>query len=129
MPAAGYSGSDAFSFRVHDGRTSSVPATVTIVVLSENAPPLAPFGLVATAVSDHRVKLQWTDGSSFEKGFRIERSVEGGAFKQIGSVNDNVTEYIDGGTQANKVYSYRVRAYNKNGNSDYSNVVSVTALP
>lgn len=128
-PAAGYSGSDGFGFVVQDGQTSSAPATVAVVVLSEDAPPMAPFGLVATALSGHRVNLRWNDASIYEKGFRLERSVDGSTFKQIASVNANVTEFVDTGTQANKVYSYRVRAYNKNGNSDYSDAAGVAALP
>jgi len=44
-------------------------------------------------------------------------------------VNANVVAYSDGGVQATKNYFYRVRAYNKSGNSAYSNTAIATVLP
>jgi len=38
------------------------------------APPNAPSGLTATAVSQHQINLAWADNSSDESGFKIERS-------------------------------------------------------
>src|SRR5207237_1362107 len=38
------------------------------------APPAAPTGLVATAASQTTIRLTWTDNSSNETGFKIERS-------------------------------------------------------
>ena len=68
-------------------------------------------------------------GIAYEKGYRIERSIDGVNFKQIASVNANVVAYSDGGVQATKNYFYRVRAYNKSGNSAYSNTAIATVLP
>ena len=42
-------------------------------------PPAAPFGLTATAASASQINLAWTDNSSDESGFKIERSGDGGA--------------------------------------------------
>jgi hypothetical protein len=39
-----------------------------------------------------------------------------------------LTTYLDTGLQASKTYYYRVWAYNAVGNSDYSNIASVTTL-
>jgi Bacterial Ig domain/Fibronectin type III domain len=125
-PAPGFAGSDSFSFAVDDGSLTSTPALVAVTVLAADATPLAPSGLIAVATSDHLINLSWVDRSSYEKGFRIERSADGGIFKQIASVNPNVVTYSDGGVQTGKTYSYRVRAYNKQGNSTYSNTVSAT---
>jgi hypothetical protein len=125
-PAPSFAGSDSFSFAVDDGRLTSTPASVAVTILAADATPLAPSGLIAVATSDHRINLSWVDRSSYEKGFRIERSADGSTFKQIASVNPNVVTYSDGGVQTGKTYSYRVRAYNKQGNSTYSNTVSAT---
>lgn len=125
-PAPGYAGSDAFAFVANDGRVASIPAEIAITILADEAVPMAPTGLTAVATSGHRIDLAWTDQSSYEKGFRIERSTDGVVYKQIASVNANVATYSDGGVQLGKTYFYRVRAYNKQGNSTYSNAASAT---
>ena len=40
-PAAGYSGSDSFTFKVNDGQLDSAPATISITVVAGNSPPTA----------------------------------------------------------------------------------------
>jgi hypothetical protein len=47
-------------------------------------PPTAPTGLTATAMSDNRgVALSWTDTTTNETGFRVERRINGGDWKVI----------------------------------------------
>jgi hypothetical protein len=128
-PAPGYSGQDTFRFTVNDGRLTSDLATVVIIVMREDDIPMGPSSLVAAASSGHRINLSWADRSRYEKGYRIERSADGINFKQIASVNADVSAFSDTGVQAGKSYSYRVRAYNKAGNSAYSNQASAVALP
>jgi hypothetical protein len=91
--------------------------------------PAAPSGLVATAVSRSRINLSWTDNSTNESGFRIERSTNGTSFSQIATVGANTTSYASTGLQSNRIYYYRVRAYNSVGNSAYSNTASARTLP
>src|SRR5204863_5014203 len=79
-----------------------------------------------------QINLSWTDNASNEDGFQIERSLDGVSFSPLASVAANVTIYSDTGLNAATAYSYRVRAYNASGNSDYSNASSATtaaALP
>ncbi len=87
--------------------------------------PTAPSSLSATAVSSNHVILAWSDNSTNEVGFLIERAPDNagvpGAWGQIDSVGSNVTTYSDAGLQPFMVFWYRVRAYNANGNSPYSN--------
>ena len=40
-PAAGYSGSDSFTFKVNDGQLDSAPGTISIIVGAGNSPPAA----------------------------------------------------------------------------------------
>ncbi len=40
-PAAGYSGPDSFTFIANDGSVDSMPATISITVVSANQPPIA----------------------------------------------------------------------------------------
>lgn len=90
------------------------------------SPPTAPSGLAASAVSSSQINLSWTDNSSNEDGFRIERATGGGAFSEIATVGAGVTSYANTGLAASTAYSYRVRAYNAGGNSAYSNTASAT---
>ncbi len=86
----------------------------------------APTALSATAVAKNRINLAWTDNSTNETGFKIERSVDGVAFTQIATVAANAKTYSSTGLKANKQYWYRVRAYSGTLNSAYSNVATAT---
>ncbi len=99
-------------------------ATVTVTV--SFTVPAGATGLSATAVSSTRVNLAWTDNSSNETGFRIERAVGGGGFVTIASVGANVTTYSDITATAATTYSYRVFALNLLGNGTASNTATAT---
>ena len=86
-----------------------------------------PLGLTATAVSATEVNLSWTDNSSNEDGFKIERSVDGTTFTQIAQVLPNTTAYRDMAAWPGITYYYRVRAYRSGGNSNFSNTASAAA--
>jgi subtilisin family serine protease len=89
------------------------------------APPAAPTGLSASVLGS-QVNLAWTDNSSNEFGFRIERATNGGAWTAIGTVAGKVTTYSDATVAASTQYSYRVFAYNAAGDSVApTNVVTV----
>jgi subtilisin len=93
-------------------------------------PPAAPANLSATAVSSSQINLTWADSDNTEQGFKIERCTGAGCsdFAQIATVGANVTSYSNTGLAASTSYSYRVRAYNAAGDSDYSNTATaVTA--
>src|SRR5437773_236988 len=81
----------------------------------------APTALTATAVSSSQISLTWTDNSTTETGFKIERSpVDDLHFTQVATVGANVGAFTDSGlTEATKYY-YRVRAYNTLANSTYA---------
>jgi len=90
--------------------------------------PNAPSNLVAVTVTDVRIDLSWTDNSTDEDGFRIERSTDNVNFTQIAEVGANVTTYQSTGLTADTQYYYRVRAYNTGGNSTYSNTANATTF-
>ena len=85
-------------------------------------PPAAPTGLSATAAGTNRVDLAWTDNSSNEASFEIERSLDGSNFVAAGSVGAGVTTFADTGRSPNTTYWYRVYANNAGGASGYSNI-------
>jgi hypothetical protein len=71
-----------------------------------------------------QIILAWTDNSSSEDGFKIERRTETtGTFTQVGLVGANVTSYIDAGLTGGTTYCYRVRTFNAVETSAYSNEI------
>jgi hypothetical protein len=94
--------------------------------LNTNA-PVAPSLLIATPTPTGQIDLAWTDNSSNELGFKIERSVDGTIFAEIASVGAGVATTQDP-LPPGPCY-YRVRAFNAAGNSSYSNPASATPAP
>ena len=103
--------------------------TLSVVVQTNVALPAAPSGLIATAASSSQINLTWTDNSTNENNFLVERSPDNTNFTQIISVNAGVTNVSDPGLAAATLYYYRVRANNGGGNSAYSSTASATTLP
>jgi Fibronectin type III domain len=92
--------------------------------------PAAPSNLTATTVDTNQVSLSWSDNSTDEDGFRIERCQGNNCndFTQIAQVGPNVNSFSNTSLQPNTRYRYRVRAFNGVGNSDYSNIITVRTL-
>jgi outer membrane protein assembly factor BamB/peptidoglycan/xylan/chitin deacetylase (PgdA/CDA1 family) len=83
---------------------------------------MTPTGLVATPITGHQVDLSWTDRSSDELGFRIERSTgPNGLFEHVADVGENVSSYSDMSPYPATNYYYRVRAFDATRDSSYSN--------
>lgn len=90
--------------------------------------PNAPSNLTAT-LSGFTVNLAWTDNSSNETGFLIQRSLTGtSGWTQIGTVAPNATSFASTGLTCETRYYYRVRATNEGGNSSASNSASATTV-
>ncbi len=103
---------------------SNIGMTGTAIVQS---PPPAPTNLTVTAVTPDQIVISWTDNSTNETGFKIERKTgAGGTYSQIATVGVNVTTYANTGLTENTTYYYRVKAFNAGGDSSYSNEVSAT---
>ncbi len=102
------------------------PEIVGYLAISADAVPIIPDNLNATAVSGTQINLTWVDKSNIENGFKIERKQESSSFSQVCTVGPNVTSWSDTELEPEKTYTYRVRAYNDNGDSDYSNEASAT---
>jgi fibronectin type 3 domain-containing protein len=88
--------------------------------------PNGPTDLTATAVGTEAVDLAWSDNSSVEDGYDIERSETGGnPFTLVASVEGNSTTYLDTGVSHNATYWYRVAVKREGGRSGLSETVSV----
>ena len=88
--------------------------------------PSAPSALVTTAITSSQVSLAWTDHSTNESGFQLERSTDGVNFSVVATLGANTTSATGGAVSAQTSYYYRVRAYNSAGSSAYSNTLRVT---
>ena len=85
---------------------------------------------IATAANAASLTLSWTDNSDNEAGFAIERSPGTGSpvWAEVGRVAANVTTFKDEGLPPSTAFSYRVRAFNAGGYSQYAGPVTGTTL-
>jgi hypothetical protein len=90
------------------------------------SPPAAPSNLSA-AMSGDDVRLSWQDNSNNETQFYVERCQGAGcgAFMGVGASPPDVPTWTDYTVAAGQSYSYRVRAWNLDGFSPYSNTVTI----
>lgn len=87
-----------------------------------------PENLKAVWVSAGLVKLTWTDASSNESKFVIERKAANGAFLNAGTQDPDASAWFDSGIAPDISYTYRIKAVNSYNSSDYSNESSVEGL-
>ena len=88
-------------------------ALMLIVAASAAAQaPAAPSKLQGLSVRTNRIFLVWEDNSNNETGFRIELSVGGGPFEEIGTTDPNETGVFVSGLTPGTLHNFRVRATN-----------------
>jgi uncharacterized protein (TIGR02145 family) len=101
----------------NDGNGNS---TTTVV-------PFAPSNLTGTVASTTQINLSWTDNSTNETGFKIERKTGIGTYSIIGTTATDVTTFNDTGLSQGTTYTYRVYSNNAVGNSlTYSNEITLS---
>jgi hypothetical protein len=90
--------------------------------------PAAPSALTASASGSTAINLSWTDNSTNETGFSLERKTGStGTWSVIaGTIAANATTFSNSGLTAGTTYYYRIRSFNGAGNSTYSNEASAT---
>ena len=87
-------------------------------------PLTAPSNLNASILTGG-VHLTWTDNSSNETEFQIERKDPGGQFVKAYTVTFDLTQYHDAQVTSGMTYAYRVRAMAGAEPSGYSNEMSI----
>ena len=124
----GLSASSTYYFRVRAYNSmgpsgNSAPASATTL-------PNAPSGLNATVISQTQISLSWTDNSSDEIGFYIDRASDSAFSTNLitSAVGANVTTFNAAGLTSASTYYFRVRAYNLSGPSANSASASATTL-
>lgn len=92
-----------------------------------NSIPDAPSDLTGEAVGTFSVQLYWSDNSDNEDNFVIYRSV-GGPYELAGTAGANSRGYLDEIPVSCVEASYYVVAGNNNGQSSFSNLITVPLL-
>lgn len=96
------------------------------------AQPAAPTNLRAEFVDDRDIRLFWKDNAGNEEGFRVYRKFEKGnyidkEFKRVRQIPfPNTESDLDSGLNKGATYHYYVVAYNAQGESAPTDVISVT---
>ena len=107
------------------GQTSSQAKGVSVTAPPVPA-PVAPSALTAALPTNSRIDLAWTDNSTTETAFHVERCVGVGCtnFVEYAAVAANATSYQNPGLAAGTSFSYRVHAVNGSAESANSNVAT-----
>jgi hypothetical protein len=125
---SGRTANTRYCYRLRGYNNSGVSAYSNVACRTTAPPP--PSNLSGQTLSRTQIRLTWLDSATNETGFKIERCQGLGCtnFSQIATRAANITTFTNGALTANTTYCYRVRVYNTNGNSRYSNVVCPTTL-
>ena len=131
----GVAGETQYCYEVRTFRTTgrknnySDFSNVTCATTPRSLVPLAASGVTAVPQDGYVISIAWTDNSTDEVGFRVERSPSaGGPWTSIGASNANATTLYDYQVAVEQGVCYRVFAFNTYGASDASNV-DCTAMP
>ena len=85
----------------------------------------APSNLLANVISSNQINLSWTDNSTTENNFKVERSTDGINFTFIGTSPQNSISFADTSVPSAGTYYYRIYA-DCGMKSDYSNIVQIS---
>jgi hypothetical protein len=86
--------------------------------------PVAPTNLVVQDVKSSDITETFTDNSTDELGFKVERSSDGAIWSSFLTLAANTTSFLDQSPVCGGQFFYRVYAYNQNGNSAFSNIAT-----
>lgn len=91
--------------------------------------PSPPTNLTATVISSQQIDLEWTDNSTNETGFKIERKTAVDDYTVVATAGQNVTTYNDDDLVENTAYTYRAYAFSAaHPTGSFSNEASATTL-
>ncbi|MDI9366024.1 MAG: autotransporter-associated beta strand repeat-containing protein [Flavobacterium sp.] len=88
----------------------------------------APLNLKADSATQNAIYLSWFDYTEKETGYIVERKI-GGVFVQISTTGANDNHFVLSGLQPEEIDTFRVKAYNASGSSNYSNVLVAKTKP
>ncbi|MGM0581791.1 MAG: reprolysin-like metallopeptidase [Bacteroidota bacterium] len=101
----------------------------SVNIFTQQQVPAAPTTITAANNPDGSVLIQWTDNADDESGYIIERSVDNNSnFELLSELGMDSFSYTDDSVEEETIYFYRVKAFNENGESEYSPEAQVETL-
>lgn len=88
----------------------------------------APMNLVADTTTQNSIRLTWFDYTEKEDGYIIERFVDN-SFVEIARTGIDQNLFVVDGLQPEETIRVRVKAFNDQGTSDYSNELTMKTKP
>jgi hypothetical protein len=122
--------STQYTYRVRAVNAGGVSAYTNEAVITVPGLPTGPFSpteLHQTAATPSSVTVQWTDNSTDENSFELERKSGTGSFQFLGTQVADVVDFTDSGLAPDSLYTYRVRAVNANGSSAFNQADASTS--
>ncbi|MDR6567612.1 fibronectin type III domain-containing protein [Chitinophaga ginsengisegetis] len=111
---------------------SAYSAVANATTAAKPLPPAVPTNLVTQALSTQVVKLTWTDNSTIETGYEIQRSLADSlhfsVLKSLGPVASGQGTFSDSSLVANTVVYYKIRAFGEGGYSAFTKAVIAKSL-
>lgn len=130
---AGLTPSTEYCYKVRGYRTAgnktSYSAFSTTACATTLRPPVpaSPSGADVKPTNSAGVDVRWTDNSTNEEGFRVERSLDlGSTWNSASTTGPNVTSFQDKGLASEQQVCYRLTAFNGGGDSPPSNTDCTT---
>lgn len=108
-------------FRDYAGNWSETGTKTTVI---EVIPPSAPSITELTMTETGEISISWAGNSGTETGYTLERKTGAGAFVEILS-NTSARSYDDSDTTEETSYTYRLKALNEAGSSQYCTEESI----
>jgi hypothetical protein len=90
------------------------------------AAPVAPSGLSARGVSGNQIVLDWTDNSTNETSYTLQRSVDNSNWSTSFALDPNTTHFYSQDLAPLTKYYYRLRAENASGTSAWVSASDTT---
>lgn len=115
------------AFNSHGNSPHSNIAVTTTPQTYVHGSPEAPTNLEILKQGQTEVEITWQDNSNNEDGFKIARKLKGSTYYEIiDSVQSDVLTYREVGLEPDRIYVYKVCAFNEYGFSAYTNEVFVS---
>lgn len=91
-----------------------------LLMLAVGSRPASPSGIEVSDITAGATQLEWRDNATNETSYEVQRLVDGEtAYVTVAVVGPDISSYTDTDTESGMVYSYRVRAENEFGTSNW----------
>lgn len=127
FPVTGLTQNTTYYFKISANNHNGSNESAEIMVQTLHGPPLAPTNLRVTGRTHNSISLAWANNADNADRLILERRTGSGSYGVLVEwTNVSRTTYTDSGLSENTQYTYRIRAVNSAGNSEWSEVTTRT---